>query len=49
MTDIIEDILAFICANDGTRRPSGNNTCPVCGSQLDEGDDGELHCPECEG
>jgi hypothetical protein len=48
MTDIIEDILAFICATDGTRRPSGNDTCPECGSRQDEWEDGELRCPECE-
>jgi len=46
MTDIIEDILAFIYAEQGTRMPSGNDICPVCGSRQDEGDDGELHCPE---
>lgn len=50
MTDIMEDLLAIRYAM--MRRIESGGTgdcCPVCGSDLEEGDDGEMHCPECDG
>lgn len=47
--DFLEDLLAFLYATGGkkTPQPSGVSTCSLCGAALEEGDDGELHCPDC--
>lgn len=45
MPDLIEDLVAFVYATESDNR----NTCPVCGSDLEENDEGELSCPECDG
>ena len=44
MPDLLEDFIAFIYAT----QPDKDNTCPVCGSDLEENDDGELYCPQCD-
>ena len=50
MTDIIEDLLALRYATTGRiDLPGTGDYCPVCGCDLEEGDDGELHCPKCDG
>ena len=43
--DLLEDLIAFVSATE----PVKSNTCPVCGGDLAENDDGELSCPECDG
>ncbi len=50
MTDIIEELLAFRYATTGRLNLSADReACPVCGRDLEEDDDGELHCPVCDG
>ena len=44
MPDLLEDFIAFVSAT----QPDKDNTCPVCGSDLEENDDGELYCPQCD-
>lgn len=49
MTDIIEDLLAFRYATTGNIDLRGTiERCPTCGCDLEEGEDGEMHCPECD-
>ena len=48
MTDIIEELLAFSYATKGRSSLPGTDTCPDCGAEMEENDDGELHCPECD-
>lgn len=43
-TDLLEDLIAFVY----TSRPTRDNVCPVCGAEMEENEDGELTCPECE-
>ena len=44
--DILEDIIAFAYATgDGKRKV--DETCPVCGIEMEENEDGDLFCPEC--
>jgi len=45
MPDLLEDFIAFVYATESDK----NNTRPVCGGDLEENDDGELTCPECDG
>ena len=47
MTDIIEDLLAFAYATKGRTSLPGSNSCPVCGAEMEENDEGEVCCPEC--
>lgn len=42
--DLLEDLAAFVYAT----RPLREQTCPICGSELVESDDGNLICPECD-
>ncbi len=44
LPDLLEDFAAFVYAT----RPLRENICPVCGTELEENDDGELICPDCE-
>lgn len=48
MTDIIEDLLAIAYVTTGRTSLHGSDTCPVCGAEMDENDDGEVFCPECD-
>ena len=43
MTDIIEDLLAFAYAANGR-----TSLCTVCGAEMEENDEGEMSCPDCE-
>ncbi len=44
MPDLIEDLVAFVYAT----KPGKSNTCPICGRNLEENDDGELSCFTCD-
>jgi hypothetical protein len=44
MTDLIEDLLAFMFATNGPTLKSCGDFCPECGSRMAEG---ELCCDEC--
>ncbi len=44
MPDLLEDFAAFVYATSPTRK----NICPVCGAELEENEDGDLKCPECD-
>lgn len=44
MPDLLEDILAFVYAT----QPDQNRTCSNCGADLEENEDGEFHCPNCD-
>ncbi|MBV5330009.1 MAG: hypothetical protein JZU65_20680 [Chlorobium sp.] len=41
--DLLEDLVAFVYATQSDK----SNTCPACGVNHEENDDGELSCPEC--
>ena len=42
--DLLEDLVAFVYATQSTRE----NICPTCGNDLEENEDGELYCPQCD-
>lgn len=42
--DLLEDLAAFAYAT----RPLRGNVCKTCGADLEENEDGELCCPECD-
>ena len=47
--DLIEDLLAFLYSKgDGNTSPGKGIICPVCASVMEENEDGELRCPECD-
>lgn len=52
MTDIIEDIFAFLYTSSGKKNQVSNDsstTCPLCGSEMEYDDErNEMHCPDCE-
>jgi hypothetical protein len=41
--DLLEDFVAFVYATE----PHRDNICTVCGIELEENEDFELHCPDC--
>ena len=43
LPDLLEDLAAFIYATQTHR----DNNCPVCGTELEANEDGELICPGC--
>lgn len=43
-SDLIEDLAAFAYITRSIRE----NVCPVCGADLEEKNDGDLYCPECD-
>jgi len=45
MPDLLEDLVAFAYATQSTR---GENVCSVCGNDLEENEDGEIYCPQCD-
>lgn len=45
-TDIIEDFIAFAYATSGDKRKAAD-ICPICGTTLEENENGDLCCPEC--
>ncbi|MGE3550378.1 MAG: hypothetical protein AB7I29_10835 [Geobacter sp.] len=42
--DLLEDLAAFVYATRTLRK----QTCPICGGELVESDNGDLTCPECD-
>jgi hypothetical protein len=46
--DFLEDLLAFLYLTDNKKKAwVGNPSCPICGTDLQEDDSGELYCPVC--
>jgi uncharacterized protein YbaR (Trm112 family) len=46
--DFLEDLLAFLYSKGDRNKPcSGNTSCPNCGTDLHEDENGELYCPDC--
>ena len=48
MADISEDLLAFAYATNGRTSRHSINTCPFCDADMEENDEGEMSCPECD-
>lgn len=44
MPDLLEDLAAFVFAT----QPTQKNVFPVCGDDLEENDESELCCPQCD-
>jgi len=51
MSDLLEDILAFLYATGGgkkTSSPDEESTCPQCGAEMEYHEEsGVMRCPEC--
>lgn len=46
--DFIEDFIAIMYATGSDKNKADNdNVCPVCGTEMEENDNGELYCLEC--
>lgn len=49
--DLLEDLLAFFYATSGREKPStpaDGSSCPECGAELEEKEDGSgMRCPNC--